>query len=129
MTKKKLHAAGQSLGQTAVATHRVAGEDGMVHARSTPCPSSSRSLTSLWGYRKTSSDSIFPTASPTSHFRVVRGSRVFSRWTGDVHVHAGYNTLRDAVINRRQKRVDVQGVQVGKSHSITLQMGESWQRG
>lgn len=36
-------------------------------------------------------------------FHVVIGLRVFTRWTGDVHVHAGYNTLWDAVINRRQK--------------------------
>lgn len=40
---------------------------------------------------------------------------LFTGRTGDVHVCAGYNTLQDAVINRQQERVDVQGVQVGKS--------------
>lgn len=56
------------------------------------------------------------------------GLRVFTCWTGDVHMHAGYNTLWDAVINRRQKLVDVQGVQVGKSHNIALKTGEGWQQ-
>lgn len=58
---------------------------------------------------------------------------MFAQWTGrggvvggDVRVHAGYNTLWDGVINRRQKRVDVQGVQVGgKSQRVALQTGES----
>lgn len=53
---------------------------------------------------------------------------MFAQWTGrgGVRVHAGYNTLWDGVINRRQKRVDVQGVQVGgKSQRVELQTGES----
>lgn len=39
---------------------------------------------------------------------------MFTQRTGDVRVRAGDNTLWDAVINRRQKRVDVQGGASGK---------------
>lgn len=38
---------------------------------------------------------------------LLKARRVFTRWTGDVHAHAGYNTLEGAVINRRQKMFKV----------------------
>lgn len=67
-----------------------------------------------------SSRSAFAKTSNAILSGTVTGLHAFARWTGDVHVHAGYNTLWDAVINRQQMCVDVQGVQAGKSHRVTL---------